>query len=317
MVLAEHRQGALREVSLEALGAARSLRGDDMAVLLIGQGMEGPAAELARHAPRVLRLDDEAHAHYEPALWTAALSGVVERESCDVVVLPHSYHGMDLAGRLAVALDWPLLTDVTGIHVEDGRVVATRMVYGGRVESRVAVPADRPFVVSVRPTAFAAAEPLPSPGTVERVAPDPAPESVGVRFVEYVEEVAGDEDITQAEIVVSAGRGIGDEENVEMMAELARALGGVLACSRPIVDRGWLPRTRQVGTSGRTVRPKVYLAVGISGAFQHVAGMKGANRVIAINRDRHAPIFKSADYGVVGDLFEIVPALVKAVKEKG
>jgi electron transfer flavoprotein alpha subunit len=190
------------------------------------------------------------------------------------------------------------------------------MVYGGRVASRVAVPGGGPLVISVRPTAFAAAEPLAEPGAVEKLAPSGGDVAAGVEFVEYVEEAAEGEDITQAEVVVSVGRGVGEEENVELVGELARALGGVLACSRPIVDRGWLPRSRQVGTSGRTIRPKVYLAVGISGAFQHVAGMKGASRVIAINRDPHAPIFKAADYGVVADLFEIVPALTAAARER-
>jgi electron transfer flavoprotein alpha subunit len=316
MILAEHRKGALREVSLEAIGAASSLSPDAAAVVLIGNGTADQAAGLARYAPRVIHLEHESHAHYEPALWTAALRGLVEKEGFDAIVLPHSYHGMDLAGRLAATLDWPLVTDVTGIELEPERVVATRMVYGGRVASRVAVPGAGPLVISVRPTAFAAAEPLAEPGTIEQLAPGDAEVATGVEFVEYVEEAAEGEDITQAEVVVSVGRGVGEEENVELVGELARALGGVLACSRPIVDRGWLPRSRQVGTSGRTIRPKVYLAVGISGAFQHVAGMKGASRVIAINRDPHAPIFKAADYGVVADLFEIVPALTAAARER-
>ena len=190
------------------------------------------------------------------------------------------------------------------------------MIFGGRVEARVALPAGEPFVLSVRPTAFPAAPPLESPGLVEPLPPLPAPVEAGVRFLEYVEEPAEGPDITQAEILVSVGRGIGEEENVGMAAELAELLGGALACSRPIVDRGWLPRSRQVGTSGRTVRPRVYLALGISGAFQHVAGMKGAGRVIAVNRDRHAPIFKAADWGFVGNLFDIVPELIQAVRAK-
>jgi electron transfer flavoprotein alpha subunit len=317
LVLAEQRKGALREVTLEAIGAARALPDSDVTALLIGSGTAALAEELARYAPRVLHLDDAAHEHYEPALWTVAIQGLVEREDFGAIVLPHSYHGMDLAGRLAIALDRPLVTDVTAIAQADGRFVATRLVYGGRVAARVALPAGEPFILSVRPTAFEAAEPLAGAGTVESVESVAPPPGAGVSFVDYVEEAAGDEDITQADVIVSVGRGIGEEEKIELVAELALALGGTLACSRPVVDRGWLPRSRQVGTSGKTIRPKVYLAVGISGAFQHVAGMKGATRVIAVNRDAHAPIFKAADYGVVGDLFEIVPALTEAAKKRG
>jgi len=190
------------------------------------------------------------------------------------------------------------------------------MPFGGRVQARVALPAGEPFVLSVRPTAFPAAPPLEAPGVIERIGPPALPARAGGRFLEYVEEAAEGPDITQSDLIVSIGRGIGEEENVALAAELAEALGGALACSRPIVDRGWLPRSRQVGTSGRTVRPRLYLALGISGAFQHVAGMKGAGRVIAVNRDRHAPVFKAADWGYVGNLFDIVPELIRLAREE-
>jgi electron transfer flavoprotein alpha subunit len=315
LVLAEHRKGALRDISLETLAAAGRLGGEALGAVLPG-GDGGIAEDLARHCPRVLHIDDDAHEHYEPAVRAAALAAAVSREGADALVLPHSYHGMDLAGRLAALLGWPLVTDVTGLALDCGRITATRMVFGGRVESRVALPAGSPALITVRPTAFPAAEPLGSPGVVE---PTPSAHQVTgrtVRFLELVEEAAEGEDITQADVVVAVGRGVGEQENIEMVAELAQALGGVLACSRPIVDRGWLPRSRQVGTSGRTIRPKVYVAVGISGAFQHVAGMKGAGRVIAVNRDPHAPIFQSADYGIVGDLFQIVPELTRSARER-
>lgn len=316
LVLAEHRKGALREVSFEALSAARLLPGAEVTAVVMGKGVEALAGEVARHAPRVLHVDDDNHASYEPAVWTTTLAGLVSREKIDAVLLPHSYHGMDLAGRLAATLDWPLATDVTALEESEGRVVAQRMVYGGRVAARVAMPAGQPFIVSVRPTAFEPAALLDQAGQVEQVAPGAETVGAGVRFVEYVEEAAGDVDISQAMVIVSVGRGIGEEENLEMVSELAEALGGALACSRPVVDRGWLPRSRQVGTSGKTIRPKVYLAVGISGAFQHVAGMKGAGRIIAINKDSHAPIFKVADYGIVGDLHNIIPAVTQAARER-
>ncbi len=316
LVLAEHRKGALREASLEALGAARLLPGAEVSAVVLGSGVGAVASEIARYASRVLHVDDEGHAHYEPAVWTATLADLISHEGIDALLLPHSYHGMDLAGRLAAALDRPLVTDVTALGEENGRIVASRQVYGGRVAARFALPADEPFILSVRPTAFEAPGALDAAGRIEPVAPGGEPEGRGVSFIEYVEEAGGDVDISQASVVVAAGRGIGDQENLEIVSQLAEALGGVLACSRPVVDRGWLPRSRQVGTSGKTIRPKVYVAVGISGAFQHVAGMKGAGRIIAINRDPHAPIFKVADYGIVGDLLKIVPALTQAARER-
>lgn len=315
LVLAEQRRGSLREVSLEALAAAQRLPGEPVGTLLPG-GPGDVAHELARYSRRVLHADAAELEHYDPAVRTSLIRSVIEAEGAEAVVLPHSYRGMDLAGRLAAALDWPLLTDATGIAVEEDRPVATRMLFGGRVEARVALPAGQPFVLSVRPTAFPAAPPLESPGSVEPFAPPPGQVEAAVRSLGYVEEEAEGPDITQAEVVVSVGRGIGEEENVALAAELAEALGGALACSRPIVDRGWLPRSRQVGTSGRSVRPRIYLALGISGAFQHVAGMKGAGRVIAINRDRHAPVFKAADQGYVGNLFDIVPELIRLARDE-
>jgi electron transfer flavoprotein alpha subunit len=316
LALAEHRQGVLRDVSLEVLAAARSLPQAEGAAVLLGSGTQEMAERLARYTPRVLHLDHESHAHYEPTIWTSKLVDLVGREDVDVVVLPHSYHGMDLAGRLAGTLNWPLVTDVTRLSKGEDRLVASRMVFGGRVEAQVAIPADGPVILSVRPTAFPAPEELAAPGTVEAASTTQDVDGKLVGFLEYVEEASEDVDISQAEIVIAVGRGIGEEENLALVNDLADALGGVVACSRPIVDRGWLPRSRQVGTSGRSIRPKVYIAVGISGAFQHVAGMKGAGRVIAVNRDAHAPIFKAADYGIVGDLLEVVPELTKKVRER-
>jgi electron transfer flavoprotein alpha subunit len=314
LAVAEHRKGALREVSLEVVSAARAVPGAEVTAAILGSGSRPLAEEVARSAPRVLSLDSPELAHYTPGPFAAALRDVVTREGFDVVILPHSYHGMDLAGRLAVTLDGPLATDLTWFEVAEDGVTGTRLVYGGRIQARLSLAADRPVLLSIRPTAFPAAEPLDAPGPVEDVAAGAAAEGPAVRFLEYLEEAAGEVDITQAEVVVAVGRGVGEEENLEMMQGLADALGGVLACSRPIVDRGWLPRDRQVGTSGKSVRPRVYVACGISGAFQHVAGIKASGRIIAINRDPHAPIFKVADYGIVGDLASIVPALTEAAR---
>ncbi|MHC4473416.1 MAG: electron transfer flavoprotein subunit alpha/FixB family protein [Planctomycetota bacterium] len=296
LVVAEHRQGSLREVGLEIVTAARGIPGAEVAAALVGTGTRPLAEELARYVPRVLSVEGPGLEQYTPGRWAAALAEIIAREGPAVVLLPHSYHGMDLAGRLAAALEKPLATDLTGLEIGDGGVRATRLVYGGRIQARLELCLDEPVLLSVRPTAYPAAEPLEAPGAIEEVAAAAPPD--------------------EADVVVAVGRGIGEEENLGMMEELADALGGVLACSRPIVDRGWLPRDRQVGTSGKSVRPKVYVACGISGAFQHVAGMKAAGRIIAINRDPHAPIFKVADYGIVGDLMGVVPALTEAARDR-
>ncbi len=317
LVLAEHRRRELREVTLEMIRAAEAFPGAESTVVVPGAAAAPLAEALAPFAARVLLLDHPLLDAYSPPEYAAALRQVVEREDPEVVLLPHSYRGMDLAGRLAAVLHRPFVTDAVGIRPGDGGLEIDRQVYGGRVHCRLVLPPGEPVVLSVRPTTFPAAEPRGSPGAVEAFRPEGLPEAPAVRFLEYVEEAAGEVDITQAEVIVAAGRGIGEEENLALVRELADALGGVLACSRPIVDRGWLPRSRQVGTSGRAVRPKVYVAVGISGAFQHVAGMAGAGRVIAINRDPNAPIFKVADYGVVGDLFRVVPAIVEAARSRG
>jgi electron transfer flavoprotein alpha subunit len=269
----------------------------------------GLAPTLAAHADRVLVAEDDALATYSPVVWTGLLEQLVATLAPELVLLPHSYRGLDLAGRLAAALGWPTVTDVAGLAVTPGRLEATRLVYGGRAQARVA--AALPAVVSVRPTAFTPGAPRATPGSVESVVVPAAP-ATGLQVVETLATATGDIDLARAEVVVAVGRGIGDREQLAPAAALAAALGGVLAGSRPLVDRGWLPRERQVGTSGQAVRPRVYLALGISGAFQHVAGMQGAGTVIAVNRDRHAPIFAVADHGIVADLEDVLPALLAA-----
>ncbi len=225
----------------------------------------------------------------------------------DVVLLPNSVNGLDYAPAVADALDRPLVTDAVGLAAND-RLEVTREMYGSKVATTVAV--DLPAVVTIRAAEWPQADGV---GDAEVAAFDLALDEAAVRStVTGFEEVAGgDVDISEADVLVSIGRGIGEEENLELIEELAEALDATLSASRPIVDAGWLPKNRQVGQSGKTVTPDVYLAIGISGAVQHVAGMKGADTIIAINTDPNAPIFDIADYGVVGDLFDVVPALIE------
>jgi electron transfer flavoprotein alpha subunit len=223
--------------------------------------------------------------------------------------------GMDFAPSLAAHLKMPLATDCIGIDVAGDGFSLTRQLYGGKVNATVSFLKKGPYMVTVRSGAFPLIEKEALPGEMVSLSSPLTDEGLAKRFLQYVEAAIGEVDITQADILVSIGRGIKEAENIPMVKTFADAIGGTLACSRPVVDKKWLPKDRQVGTSGKTVKPKVYIAIGISGAFQHVAGMKGAGTVIAINKDPKAPIFSVATYGIVADLFKIVPVLKDKVKE--
>jgi electron transfer flavoprotein alpha subunit len=222
---------------------------------------------------------------------------------------------MDLAPGLAAHLKMPLATDCIGMEAVAEAFSLTRQLYGGKVNATVSFLKKGSYMVTVRSGAFPVLEKEALPGEMVRLPSPLTDEGLAKRFLQYVEAAAGEVDITQADILVSVGRGIKDPQNIPMVKEFADAIGATLSCSRPVVDKKWLPKDRQVGTSGKTVKPKVYVAIGISGAFQHIAGMKGAGTVIAINKDPKAPIFGVASYGIVGDLFKIVPVLKDKAKE--
>ena len=223
--------------------------------------------------------------------------------------------GMDFAPALAAHLKMPLATDCIGMEVAGEAFSLTRQLYGGKVNATVSFLKKGPYMVTVRSGAFPALEKAALPGEMVKLPSPLTDEGLAKRFLQYVEAAVGEVDITQADILVSVGRGIKEAQNIPMVKEFADAIGGTLSCSRPVVDKKWLPKDRQVGTSGKTVKPKVYIAIGISGAFQHIAGMKAAGTVIAINKDPKAPIFGVATYGIVADLFKIVPVLKDKVKE--
>jgi len=211
--------------------------------------------------------------------------------------------------RLSIETSLPCITDVTEIELDGGTLRAKRSIYNGKVVSSVSVDASRGALVTVRTGVYQTPEKLGEKGSITSFDVSAEPVERRTEFVGYREAPAGEVDITQAPFLLSIGRGIKDEENIPKAAKLAERMGAVLSCSRPIVDKKWLGKERQVGTSGRTVKPKVYLAMGISGAFQHIAGIKGAGIFIAVNRDPKAPIFRVADYGVVEDMFKVMDAL--------
>jgi len=317
LVLAEHRMGELRGVPLELLSKGRVLaeeNGLDLTVVLFGHGIDGYANELSGYADSVLVLDHPDYANFNAEAYQQALSWLIGERKPKLTLMGHTSFGVDLAPALAVELSTPLATDCIDLTLKEGRVLVTRQVYGGKLNLEASLREADSYIVTIRPATFEADEPRLKKGKLVKLEP-PVVDVGYKRFVEYMEPPPGEVDIAEADILVSIGRGIKEEKNLPLIQELAAALRGEVGCSRPIVDKDWLPKDRQVGSSGKTVKPKLYLAAGISGSFQHVMGMKGAGLIVAINRDPKAPIFRIADYGVVDDLFKIVPALTKKVQE--
>ena len=317
-VLVEHRQGKVRDITYEMLGAGEkvaSQRGASTTAILLGHRVKNVAEDLASRTSKVLVVEDESLEHFNSMLYQKVLSSLIAKHQPLLTLIGHTAFGMDLAPSLAAEAGLPLVTDCIGLSFEENRLKAVRSIYGGKVDADVSLRESQGYIATIRPGVFPPAVPGEKKGGMV-IEPSPLQEVPDAkRFVEYIEAPLTGEDITQAEIIVSVGQGIGGPEHIPMIEEVAKNLGGVLACSRPVVDRNWLPKERQVGVSGKTVKPKVYLAIGISGAFQHVAGMKGAGTVIAINKDPKAPIFGVANYGIVADLFKFVPVLKEKLKE--
>jgi len=318
-VLAEHRQGQLRDITFEMLTKARELaektNAEPVAVIL-GKNVREHAKNLAEHAKKVLLVEDAKLENFNSEAYQRVLSHMIKEHKPLLTIIGHTSYGVELAPRLAASLNIPLATDCIDLAFEGDTFTITRQMYGGKVNAKATLRKSESYMVTVRQAAFQAQKPpAPLNGQIIEV-PSPLTEEITTkRFLEYVLPPPGGVDITAAEVLVGIGRGIKDQSNIPMVEELAKALGGVLACSRPIVDKGWLPSDRQVGTSGKTVKPKLYIALGISGAFQHVLGMKNSDLIIAVNKDPKAPIFSFSDYGVVEDLFKVVPVLKNKISE--
>ena len=316
-VVAEHRQGELREITLQMLFKGNELSqilSHTLTAIMIGAGDEAFMDELTKRADRVIAVGDEQLRNFDADLYKEILHRLIGEHRPFLTLMGHTPWGMDLAPALSIKSGLPLATDCVDIRVEDGRPIVIRQIYSGKLFSKVTFKASESYLVTVRPGAFPPDEIAERDGElVKEEIPGDLPKA-RKQFVEFVDTGAGEIDIGQADLLVSIGRGIGEQENIEEIKELAELMGGVISCSRPVVDKNWLPKYHQVGTSGKSVKPKVYLALGISGAFQHVAGISGAGTVIAINKDPKAPIFRVADYGVVDDLFKISNALKEKLK---
>jgi electron transfer flavoprotein alpha subunit len=311
LVVLEARAGRIARTSWEALTAARLL-GAPVTAAVVGAETEALAAEAARRgAERVLRVEHALLAPYTADSFTCTLEQLIHAQEPEFVVFAHTYQVRDFAPALAVRFGRMLVGDVVGI--EEGPVFA-RQVLQGRMIARYRVKCGGPHFVSVQAGAFAAAGESGATAPIETFVPQIAAEQIRTKPGEPFRAAAGAVDLASAQRIVSVGRGIQGKENLPLIQELAAAMNAELAASRPVCDAGWVAHERQVGSSGQTVAPRLYLALGISGAIQHLVGMKGSACIVAVNKDPDAPIFEVADYGIVGDLLEVVPALTEAVK---
>jgi len=316
-VLAEHRQGQIRDITFEMLTKGKELAGNtssDLTAVLLGKEIRRQAEILSKYAKRVLLVEDTKLENFNSEAYKKTLSKLINEHKPLLTMIGHTSFGVDLAPNLAATLKLPLATDCINLEFEGETLLVTRQMYGGKVNVKATVRKAESYIITVRQAAFAAQKPALNGEIVEASSPL-TEEITKKRFIMYVLPPPGGIDITAADALVGVGRGIKDEGNMPIVEGLAKSLGGVLACSRPIVDKGWLSNDRQVGSSGKTVKPKLYIALGISGAFQHVLGMKNSDLIIAVNKDPNAPIFNFSDYGVVEDLFKIVPTLKNKISE--
>src|SRR5262245_17174941 len=320
LVVAEQRGGKLNRATWESIAAAQQL-GQPITVAVVGSGISAVASEVAAaQVQEVISIDARALEPYTPDGFTAALAQAIEQLQPSIVVLPHTYQTRDFAPKLAARLDRALITDVTAIKRAEGSGLSAtfvRPMFQGKLTADVVPQGPAPHFVTTQIGSFRAdaaakgTSPAPIRALTVSIDADQIRQKPEAPFQEARQAV----DLSQAERIVSVGRGIKEQDKLPIAQQLADALHAELAASRPICDAGWLPMERQVGSSGQTVAPKLYLALGISGAIQHLVGMKGSQTIAAINKDPDAPIFEIADYGIVGDLFEIVPAMIDALKQ--
>jgi electron transfer flavoprotein alpha subunit len=321
LLITEQREGNWNKTSFETLAAAQQIAGETkgrLAAIVIGKSVAALAGELAAtKLDEVLLVEHDLLAAYTPDGYTLALQQVIAQAKPDLVLLPHTYQVRDFAPKLAASLGKGMIGDCVAYRHENGKLVLVRQMFQGKTMADVVFEGAPPWFATFQAGAFRAdlVAQGASKAPVTTVAVGLKAEQIRTKPLEVFREARQAVDLTQAPILVSVGRGIKAPENIPMVEKLARLLGGELAASRPICDEGWLPMDRQIGSSGQTVAPKLYLALGISGAIQHVVGMKGSRTIVAINKDQNAPIFEVADYGIVGDLFEIVPALTEELEK--
>ncbi len=319
LAVLEHSGQNWHRMSWETLAAAQQFARElntTASAALVRAGGQAFAEELARkQLEKVYLVDHALLKDYTPDGYTRALRQLIDRVKPSLVLFPHTYQVRDYLPKLATALGKVAVTDVVSHRVDNGQIVLVRQLFQGKVNVDVRFGGGGPNFASVQAGAYRADQAADGQSSVEVITPELAAGDIRTRPLELFRESQRAVDLGAAELIVSVGRGIKEAENIPLVQKLADALGAELAASRPICDAGWLPMERQVGSSGQTVSPKMYMAVGISGAIQHLVGMKGARVIVAINKDANAPIFEVADYGIVGDLFQVVPELIEAIQK--
>jgi electron transfer flavoprotein alpha subunit len=313
----EHKNGVADDTALELISAAKHILPDVSPTAIVtgsGADLEAVCSELSASYAQVWKFDSEALAYPNAEVIRNLLVAVLPPET--VVLVPHDTFGMDLSPGLAIKLDSAFVSDAVGFEGMAGdSLKVIRQEYSGQVSTHLSVDISSGVVINIRPGVFQPEESKSAAGQVIDKSSEIGELTANRQYLETVAAEAGDVDITKEDILVSVGRGIEDQDNIEIAEELAQAVGGVVSCSRPIVDAKWLEKARQVGTSGQTVKPKVYMALGISGSFQHLGGIKGNPFIVAVNKNPKAPIFQVADVGVVADLLEFVPVLTEKIQE--
>ena len=320
VVLGEHRDSRLKKISWEAIGLGRKLAtelGKDLCLALVGSEIEGLAREVSgRSGLEVAVLANEHCRHYTPEAYCEVLAEFAGRDNPHLLLLGHTYQTMDFAPKLATMLDRGLIPNCVDYRSTDGQLRWVRQVFNGKLNLEVSPKGDPPYLVSLQQGAFPASEEdLKAPPRVQHRKAGVADEVLRRKLLEVMEAVQTRVDLSQAEIIVAGGRGLGSKEKFQLILDLASALGAGVGASRPVTDGGWLPKEHQIGSSGQTVTPRLYIACGISGAIQHLVGMSNSGCIVAINKDPYAPIFQVADYGIVGDVFQVVPKLIEIARE--
>ena len=321
LIVVEQREGKLNRVSLETLTAAQAIAAEtnwDLEAAVAGGSVDAIVQEIAKvKVKKIYAIESPKLERYTADAYVSELKQFIGSKQPKLVLMPHTYQVRDFAPRLAAALGRTLISDAIGYRKDGTKLVFTRQMFQGKFTADVSFSCDPPHFATFQAGSYRGdkVEMGASAAPVEKIAAQADGSAVRVKPLEIFKEAKQAVDLTQAEIIVSVGRGIKEQKNIELAKALADALGGEIAASRPICDSGWLPMDRQIGSSGQTVAPKLYLALGISGAIQHIVGMKGSRSIIAINKDAEAPIFEIADFGVVGNLFDIVPALTEEVKK--
>jgi electron transfer flavoprotein alpha subunit len=322
LVITEQRQGKWNNTSFETLVAAQQIAADSgssISAVVLGKGVANFAEDLsAKNIAEVVLVEHDLLESYTPDGYCLALSQLIQAAKPDLVLFPHTYQVRDFAPRLAAILGKGMIADCVSFHKDADKIIFVRQMFQGKTVADVIFQGSAPWFASFQSGAFRADLLTAHPSgkaPINKISVDLKPEQIRTTPLDLFKEAKSAVDLTQAPIIVSIGRGIKAPENIPQAEALAKAIGGEIAASRPICDEGWLPMERQIGSSGQTVAPKLYLALGISGAIQHVVGMKGARTIVAINKDQNAPIFEIADYGIVADIFEIMPALTAALEK--